>query len=266
MILLAAAVALALPAAWGQDCAEASTTVQLAATLDAAEAAWIGADEARFLLTMEEAVLQLPCVTDPVEPSLAARYHRDLGLWLFASQQPELAQAAFAAARRVSPDQGLPLDMAPEGHPVRTIFVASSPDTDLQPAPRPVGGQVLFDGSPGDRPTQVNAIFQLEVDGSASLTQYLQPDSELPAYELWVPPPKRRPKGWHYAVGAGALAVASGSMLLGARSSQASFREDPPGTQEELDALYGRNRALSTGSAILAGTAGALGVVAVFTW
>jgi hypothetical protein len=266
MFLFAAAMALALPAAQAQDCAEATTSAQLDDTLNAAEAAWTKADEAGFLLRMEEAVLLLPCVAEPLEPSMAARYHRDLGLWLFASQQPDMAQAAFAAARRVEPEASLPAELAPEGHPVRKLFDASTPGDASQDAPRPATGQVLFDGSTGDRPVLESTIFQLEADGAASLTRYLRPDAALPEYPIWVAPPETGPQGWHFAVGAGVLAAASGGMMLAAKNTHDTFIDDPPANKDDLDALYSRNRGLSTGSAILAGTAGAMGVVAVFTW
>lgn len=266
MILFAAALALGLPAAHAQDCTEATTIGQLTKTLAAVEASWSAADEAGFLLRMEEAVLLLPCLDAPLEPAVAARYHQDLGLWLFASQEQELAKAAFAAARRVAPDQDLPAELAPEGHPVRKLFDASTPGDEAQAAPQPATGQALFDGSPGERPTQDNTILQLEADGVASMTRYLRPDTALPEYEIFVAPQERGPKGWHFAVGAGALAAASGGLALAAKSTHDEFTTDPPATKDKLDALYSRNRGLSTGSAILAGTAGAMGVVAVFTW
>ena len=249
-----------------QDCAAASSPAQLAGTLEAAEAAWRGAEEKTFQMKMEEALIQLPCVDGVIEPAVAARYHRDLGLWRFMSQEPERAQEAFAAARRVEPDAALPKDMAPAGHPVRKLFDASEPGDDAVAAPVPVEGRVLFDGSEGERPTAVNTVFQLEAGGQATLTSYLRPDSDLPGYEVYVAPPETGPRGWHFAVGAGALAAASGGLLLGARSTHTTFTDTPPDTKTDLDALYKKNRALSTSSAILAGTAGALGVVAVFTW
>jgi hypothetical protein len=252
--------------AHAQDCAVSSTSAELVETLQSAEAAWQSADEKGFLSKMEEAVIQLPCVNDPLEPALAARYHRDLGLWLWVSKQPERAQEAFGAAKRVDPGAGLPKELAPKGHPVRKMFDASEPADAAAAVPPPVEGKVLFDGSEGERPTQVNTVFQLEAEGLATLTSYLRPGTALPEYEVYVAPPETGPKGWHFAVGAGALAAASGGLLLGARSTHIEFTEQSPDNGTDLDSLYAKNRALSTSSAILAGTAGALGVVAVFTW
>jgi len=267
MFTVAAAVlAFAIPAAHAQDCAEASSPAQLDATLQAAEAGWIKADEAGFLLKVEEAIIQLPCVSAPIEPPLAARYHQALGLWLFASQQPEMAQDAFAAARRIAPSAGLSDDLAPVGHPARKLYDGSTPDDSTAAAPTPAAGQVLFDGAPGERPTAVNTIFQLEADGATSLTRYLRPDADLPSYDVYVVPKKTGLRGVHFLAGAGAMAAASGGLLVAARSTHSSFTEEPPGNIDDLDALYNRNRALSTSSAVLAGTAGALGLVAVFTW
>ncbi len=266
LAVTAALLALAVPTAQAAECAEAATPAQLRDTLKAAEAAWKKADEDGFLLKMEEAVLQLPCVAAPLEPALAARYHRDLGLWLFASQQRERAEDAFAAARRIDPQAPLPEALVPAGHPVRKLFDGSKPDATTAPVPVPAAGQALFDGSPGERPTATNTIFQIEADGATSITTYLLPDTALPSYEEYVPPPQTGLQGWHLAVGAGALAAASGGLLFAARSTQDSFLNDTPAKLEDLDAMYARNRAFSTTSAVLAGTAGALGVVAVFTW
>ncbi len=265
---LFAALALVLlsPSARAGDCAVGLKPDQLAATLDAAEAAWIGADEASFLLKVEEAILQLPCVDAAIEPALAARYHRDLGLWLYASKQQELASNAFAAAKRIAPKEGLPDELAPTRHPVRRIFNAATPDAAAVAVPLPATGRVLFDGAAGERPSAVNTIFQLEGDQAVSMTRYLRPDTALPAYEELVIAPERGLKGWHLAAGAGVMAVASGGLLLAARSTQDEFLESPPGTPDGLDSLYARNRLFSTSSAVLAGTAGALGFVAVMVW
>ncbi len=263
MVSIAPLLLLSL-SAQAQDCAVTSSAAQLAETLAAAETAWQGADEKTFLLKMEEALIELPCVNSPLEPSLAARYHRDLGLWLWVSKQPERAQEAFGAAKRVEPGVGLPKEMAPKGHPVRKMFEGSEASDATASIPRPAAGRVLFDGSEGQRPTQVNTVFQLEAEGVAAITSYLRPDAELPAYEEYVAPPVL--KGWHFAAGAGAMLAASGTTLLMARSTHQEFTTDPPVDGIELDDLYNRNRALSTTSAVLAGGAGVLGVVAVFKW
>jgi hypothetical protein len=266
MVLFLTASALALSPAAAQDCAEATSPAQLEATLQAAEQAWTSADEDAFLLRMEEAVLQLPCVDAILDPQQAFRYHRDLGLLLFASQEAELAMLAFGAARRIAPESALPEELASAGHPAQKLYESAAPDATTEAVPAPDQARALFDGSPGPRPTAVNTIFQLEADGGATLTRYLRPDTGLPDYDIYVPPKDTGPKGWHFAAGAGALAAASGSLLMVARNTQASFLDSPPANQDDLDALYKRNRACSTSSAILAGTAGALGVAAVFTW
>jgi hypothetical protein len=264
------AVLLALaPAAHAGTCPEPVALAQLTDTLDRAEAAWSGADEPAFLLRMEEAFLELNCVDAVVAPPLSARIHRDTGLWLYASGDKDGAGRAFASARRVESGHVLPPGFAPPTHPVRTLFDASSPDPATTAAPTPLAGTLLFDGTPGDRPSAGPAIAQLQAaDGALDWTRYLRVDHDLPPYAAVVaaspppddpvappapPPRERNPAGpavrWGLVGGAGAFAVGSGVFALVARTTQDTMQTEPPATKAEIEALYDRNHRASTASA-----------------
>lgn len=262
-----------------EDCANATSPKGLAATLDQAETAWRSADEDGFLLRMEEAHLQVPCLSAPLPPGIAARYHRDAGLWMFVSGQTELTSQAFSAARRVEADHAIPPDMLPARHPARVLFEAASTDHPREDAPPPAAGRLLFDGGVGGRPSTSPTIAQLAKDeGGMAWSAYLRPGEALPTYAIGEAKPAASvtPGGpnasrshalrWTLVGAAGALAVGGGAMGLVARSTQQTFEDDPPGGAADLNDLYDRNRTASTTSAVLLGAAGAVGVGAVFAW
>lgn len=279
------------------ECPAQATTAELTAALEGAEVAWRAADESRFFLRMEEAQLLLPCLTEPLDPALAARTHRDTGLWLYATGHRARAAASFGSARRSSPGEGLPSELVPAGHPARALFEDARPDALRTALPPPAEGVLLFDGLAQGRPAGGPTIAQLQVrGGDVAWTARLRPGEAVPDYAVAPPEPPspleedgraaaspgpstlpaaavatdarsgRTGLGRPLAVGAGALALGGGALTLAARSSQARFREEPPGDLASLDALYARNRTTSTAAAVLLGTAGAVGVVAVVTW
>ena len=287
MLLLALLAASSAPAR-AEECANPSTPKGVAQTLALAEEAWRSADENGFLLRMEEAHLQVPCLSSPIPPALAARYHRDAGLWMFVSGQKQLTTQAFAAAKRVEGGHVLPPDMLPAGHPARALFEAAGA-TASTPAPTPAAGRLLFDGGVGDRPTDSPTIAQLARDaGGLAWSAYLRPDQALPEYAIAAggadatpvaaapggagEPTRARDRGasgalrWTLVGTAGALAVGGGAMGMVARSTQKTFLDAPPADGGELTDLYDRIRTASTTSAVLLGAAGAVGVGAVFAW
>lgn len=256
--------------AQGQACARLTSPAQFADLLQAAESSWAGADAPGFFSKMEETALLLPCLDAPLEPALAARYHRDMGLWLWATDQPDQARLAFAAARRLEPHTGLSAALVPAAHPARESFEASEPDQTGNPVPPPASGRLLFDGSEGPRPAGSNTIVQLEDAGMVSLTSYLHPDSALPPYEPHVAPApapvRAQARRWVFPAAAGAAALAAGGTALAAYGTRRSFEAAPPDDLTGLEALYDRNHRLTNATIALGGTAGALGVVAAFTW
>lgn len=280
-----------LAAAAGADCPARAGTAELADTLDQAEAAWRSADEAGFFERMEELQLLLPCLDEPLDAPLAARAHRNTGLWLYATGHPARAEAAFASARRSSPGEALPAELVPAAHPARALFEAARPGGEAKAVPAPANGQLLFDGQLRDRPAGGPTYAQLQITGGGiAWTTRLATGEPLPPYELAPPEPepplavaeagvslptepvttaassRRGRLGLPLALGAGALGLGGGALGLVARSSQARFLDDPPTDRDGLDALYSRNRAASTASAILLGSAGAVGVAAVVAW
>jgi len=273
MISWILALALSIPGvASAEECAATVTPEQLAATLEAAESAWRSADDDGFLLKMEEAHLQLPCVDAAVSPDLAARYHRDAGLWLYVSGQRDRTAQAFSAARRIEPAHSIPASLLPPKHPIRGLFDSAPTAAATEPTPRAADGALTFDGSEGDRPSDSPTIAQLtRVDGTMSFTTYLRPGDALPMYAVVKAPVKTGGLAEHrlgiaLAVGSGALLAGGTTFALIARSTQQEFLESPPEGFTALDELYQRNRTASTTSALLLGLGGAAGVGAVFAW
>ena len=93
------AVWLTVADARAADCPKPVAPADWGAHLDAAERAFSSLDEVSFDRTMEEAGLDLACLSAPLSPAQAARYHRLVGLRLYVRDDEASASLAFAAAR-----------------------------------------------------------------------------------------------------------------------------------------------------------------------
>jgi hypothetical protein len=235
----------------------------VASRLDTAEAAFAAFEVEAFTEAMDDAALTVPCLEDVVAPSLAARYHRLVGLDSFVGREEARAERAFAAARSIEPGATLPVTLVPEGHEVHALFSrydlgAWRSDT----LPPPAAGAIVLDGTPGrERPVDWPVLLQI-VDGdeSVALSAYLFPGDAVPAYPVdpaWLRREARRKRTrvalYGTAIGA---AVASGFVYGLAAASASSFHEDHPDwTTHDLEAQRARTNALVGASAGLAGIA-----------
>lgn len=231
------------------------------------------ADEGTFLLKMEEAHLQLPCIEVSLEPTLAARYHRDAGLWLYVAGDKAGTTQAFSSARRIEAGHQVPGDMLPSQHPIRALFDTAPASETTVAVPKPDAGDLLFDGSIGARPADSPTIAQLtDPAGGLVFTAYLRPADALPAFPST--PVKQKggglladhPLGVALAAGSGLALVGSGVFMMRARTHLIEFEEGLYEDPDELGELYDINRRSSATSAVLLGAAGALSAGAVFAW
>ncbi len=222
-------------------CADATSAAALVEALEGAEAAYTElSDDVMFHL--DRVGILLPCVTEPVAPTVAARVHRVQGLRLWASQR-RLAVGALRAAREVDPAYTWPDTLLAPEHTARATYEGWSGRSATERAKAPRNGELHFDGvatrrRPSERPTL------LQLDGQ---TLWLAPDEPLPSYEVRPPP-------------VAPLAAVSGTLIAGAATSyglawsargRATTLADA-GDRAGAEAAVGQTNALT---AVAAGTA-----------
>lgn len=163
------------------------------------------------------------------------------------------AQQAFLAARLVSPDSRLPIDLIPAEHPVRQRYGALPLDAaGSQPVRPPRRGSTRIDGAPSTaRPTQAPVVFQVQIDdGAASHTRYLWPDEPLPPY------PRARTAAQRAWLWSGVATGLAGAAAYGGAWVTRGRYDDPATPAAQLDGLRSTTNALGfTGVAL--GVAGA---------
>ena len=253
-------------------CPEIADSILLSQHLQLAEKAYIGLDVPTFTRSMDEAALLLPCLSDLIEPSLAAWYHRVLGIRLFVGRETEVDVESLAAARGLRPDYTFPSELVPEGHPIRTRYDEVNPQSFREvPAGIPTEVTLVFDGTKAvKRPYERASIVQIVSPGGDVLsTSYLFSNDPMPPFDMKRPPPPpgvvrfqpNRPMLFTASV-ATALWVAT---YVPAQVSANRFTsgKTPFDSLEKLEAGYRRTNTLATISWFPAGVAVLSGVGAV---
>lgn len=259
MIPLVILVGAASAAESGQPCAAPASEEAWATTVARAETAFAARNEPSFDAAMSAAAADVPCLGAVISPALAARYHRLVGLRLYARGDAAGATLAFAAARAVDPFGALPSALLPLGHEARTLSTTASTAGETVHSTPVSRGELYFDGArtlerPADRPT----LAQVEVRGQLFASQYLAPDDPLPAY----PAANRHPTAHWVTGGAGVLLAAASAVCYGLALADADTLEGPlpAGQYARADVVALQSRA--NGLVVAAGATGALGVAA----
>jgi len=263
MLLLIASTARAA------DCTTRVSASALAAELDTAERAYATLDVVAFSTALDAAAMDLPCLGELVPPTLASRYHRDVGLRLFIERDEDRAARAFASARVADASGRFPDGMLPPGHAVLVLLDAREPGPTLRIA-EPIAGSVALDGTVGlERPSERPSLVQvMDGDGAVIATRYLFPSDAMPPYPAKALPAvsaTSRPRvRTPVLVTSGASAVAAGVLYGLAASAESQFKDaSNDATIEELDALRETNHAMvwtSAGFGAVAVAGGAIGV------
>lgn len=153
--------------------------------LSAAEKAYAGLDEDGFFAAASQASTLLGCVSEPISPTLAARFHRVQGIAAFARKDRETAVLDFGAARAADPDYTFPETLVPPGNKMLQDYVALDLSLVTRTrVPAPATGALTFDGRTSlERPELVPTIAQfLDSDGRPTLTIWLRPNDPMPVY------------------------------------------------------------------------------------
>jgi hypothetical protein len=189
-------------------CDETWSAEDVRYTLDEAEIAFQKRDKTGTLSFAARAETELPCMNEPMDLPLAAKFHRVQGLAAFLQRDTDRAAQSFHAARALEPDFVLPPGMVPVGHPVRGLYEAPLPSPQSVALAAPASGRILVDGRavllrPTDRPAVVQLV---DAQGEVVWSVLAMPGDPLPSYQERVddggPPPGVTR---HLVVGAGAF-------------------------------------------------------------
>jgi hypothetical protein len=289
-LLFAPGVAHAEHGAGQAACPNLVLNATISQASDAARAAFAATQLEAFEAATASLKALLPCMIEPIDPTVAAEAHRMLGLDAFVGRRSAAAEQAFAAARSVAPEYSWPEDLVPWGHPILSVYQSLPIEQGrFATLPAPPAGWVYLDGRPSEpRPLDWPTILQVsDAEGAIQLTVYLWPEQPLPAYAsiaaasalptatpleeaidpVLVPATsttvRRGPRGWALATAGGAV-VASGTLyLLAAHSASAYW--DPATPTGDLAALRGRTNGLVLASAGAGALAIGTGVAAFLT-
>jgi hypothetical protein len=240
-------------AAFGQACPNKTTLDALQLNLTAAEEAFAELDVELFSRSMEDLSLKLPCVRDLVPPKVAARYHRVLGISLYANGEEIEAFQALRAARVLDTEYSFPAGMFPPGHELVVRFQGI--DLKERSQGRVLGARDLtihFDGTTTrKRPSRRATLLQMSTpDGSVLSTRFMQPADTMPKYE--TRPRLRKP----IIIATGIATGLAAAFYGGAMISNAEFNKDNPNYErEDLEKLRRQTHALVGVSAGFAGLA-----------
>lgn len=227
-----------LPAAHAAaGCAPADLDTHLRAASDAHAAL----DQAAFDDAMDQAAVVLSCLDAPLQPAQVGTLQRMQGLRLLGLDRRDLAEGAFAAARRIGPDAAFESALGDRTTEAYTALDPGAP-AGVEVAP-PADGALHFDGTPGTLRPGAWPVFVQHVDGDGAVafSRYLLPDAPLPAYPAAAPAPRGR---WAM-LSAGVLGTTAAALLSGSALTWARYQDPSSGLGVGgLDRLQARNAAL----------------------
>lgn len=184
---------LALFVAYAQVARAECDAASLQQAIDRAEHAFVEMDLGGFQGAAADARRNLACVQDALSPIQVAGFHRLCALEAYLNSDHAGSTLYFRAVTSTQPGYVLPLEIAPEGHPLRDDFERSKeygPDTrfDLDP---PATGWLTVDGqratsAPGGHPF---VLQWFDDAGAVALTSWVAVGAPLPNYPVKPPAP-----------------------------------------------------------------------------
>lgn len=242
------------------ECPRASSNVAVSDGIRAAEGALASGEGEAFGDRIALLRLSIGCLEEPIQPDLAAGFHRLRGILAYTRGQTDDAAASFLAARRLQPDGGLPV--YPASHDIQTVFAKLTPVEQGGHYERPDGEPVYVDGlENGPIDPAANHLLQIPVREGATLELLVLDAGQLPPWvEITEPGPglprdDRRLGRILRASGAGLLAIAGGLTVANGVTAGKFGNRDRSTTVAELEDLRGQAN-LFAGGAVGTGLAG----------
>ena len=265
-----------------RDCATV-TPAQVEAHVQAALAAWAGAQGAAFLSARDAALTALPCVTAPLSPRLAADLHLVMALGAYADADLPQMNLELRAWLWRDPTKALGEPYVLPGDDISVATDAAR----LEPVPLeiplrvPAGATLRVDGRKAEsRPEGLPVTAQLITEGGVVwYSGYAAPEDPLWPKDL--PPP---PRSSRHRVGKGVLIVGAvaGTVGLGLQAvtlgsaAQASLiargvaNGDPeisPADEATFERAIARSRVTGTPGIVMLGVGAGVSLIGLgMTW
>ena len=93
-------------------------------------------DKARFLL---------PCVVQPLDPSMVQRYFITQGLYYFLEKDKDKTQLYFSSAKAIGLNDPILHSIYPKGHVIHQVYSDAPSLDDVQVMEKPSIGKIYFD-------------------------------------------------------------------------------------------------------------------------
>ena len=234
------------------DCTFETTPADIERMLSDAESAYSSLEEQTFARATTELDFFLPCVEAPLTQAIAARLHRVRGLGRHVAGDVDGAHLSLARGRALEPAYTFPEAMMPEGFELRTWYEQLQPGPpQTRTLPKLRHGSLWIDGVqtrelPVER--EIPVIWQqIDEQGSAVVTRYLEPMAPLPDY----PGVRRAERTWLAAAALTSSAAAGLYSLAWISRSRLARADDPAQLrpiQVETNALGAASVALTAAS------------------
>ena len=169
-----------LNAAYAEStCLELHSSTTFSASIDAATMAFVQRDTEKLHLQIEQLETMLPCLQDPITPTLAATFHLTEGMFFSISGEKLKAQQSFAISKSIDSSIEFPEYIYPKGHPIQVSF-ETTPAAKRNEIASPTKEIWYFDGLANvGRPIDTPTIFQVTEHDTVIYSSYLTPYSDL---------------------------------------------------------------------------------------
>lgn len=282
MLLALASLAAASPLS---ECAQTWKAGGITDVVESADLNISKMDTEGFFAARDTLLRRLACVEDPLTGPTVGAVHRVVATAAFLQKEESRIAPALAGLLSAAPGYQLPLDLYPEGHPIRGLL-SHAAILARDPAARPLlameSGWLEVDGlAVPAAPVERAAVIQhLDGQGAVVETRYVWPGDDLGAWAAVAVPTAvaRKPVATPSARAPGkarvpmialtaASLVTTGVLYGVAFDGQRTFRDTSNGlTDDELVALQKSTNTLTIGWSVAGVASLGLGVGLAFAW
>ncbi len=187
-LVIISLVALVPSALRAEPCEQRVSTQDLTLSLEDVEAGFQRMDAEVVRASCAEALRQLGCLGEGLDPHLAAGFHRAQALGRYVEGDNDGTLASFRSARMLEPAHALSELLAPEGHPLQLLYEQAAPQGDSSGSA--TKARVLGDGLPPELVEASEPMLLQALDDAGGITAslYLAPWTTVPKTDPLGPP------------------------------------------------------------------------------
>ncbi len=281
------AILTAMPAAHASPaCPQTFTEADIIESARTTEGFFARVDAPGFAASRQAMEGRLVCTREILKVATIARVERVEALGAFFDRKDDHVREALAGLDVVSPGYLIPVELVPEGHPLRAQMAEAhtlAGDPATVPIPPPSAGWLMVDGVTGTTvpAKRASVVQQLDALGTVVATHFRWGEETGWGWMVQQKPARAASTGGTRRValvGSGAAAVIGSVVLIGLAAGQrATFdgsgvmsadasAEAKATYKTQLEGMQGKAAGFDVGGYALGGVGVVLGAVAVFTW